>query len=72
MTYQIHRYPAELIDLMNLADGTRILVRLAANEELLSLARHAGFSGSCAVRGVIRLEKALIRDPVESQGYLTA
>ncbi|MGA7329666.1 MAG: GNAT family N-acetyltransferase [Rhodomicrobium sp.] len=35
---------------------------LAANEKLLSLARDAGFSESCAVRDVIRLEKILIPD----------
>jgi acetyltransferase len=43
---------------------------LAVNERLLSLARHAGFSESCAVRGVIRLEKTLSPDPAVSQDYL--
>jgi acetyltransferase len=49
--------------------GIRRLIAeaLAANEKLLSFARHAGFSKSCAVRGVIRLEKTLIPDPAGSQ-----
>jgi RimJ/RimL family protein N-acetyltransferase len=51
------------------AAGIRRLIAetLATNEKFLSLARHAGFSESCAVRGVIRLEKILIADPVVSQ-----
>jgi uncharacterized protein (TIGR00369 family) len=56
------------------ADGIRRLIAetLAANEKLLSFARHAGFSESCAVRGVIRLEKTLFPDHAGSQDYLTA
>ncbi len=44
--------------------GIRRLIAetLATNEKLLSLARHAGFAESCAVRGVIRLEKTLTPD----------
>jgi L-amino acid N-acyltransferase YncA len=56
------------------ADGICRLIAetLAANERLLSLARHMGFSESCPVRGVIRLEKTLIHDHAGSQSYLTA
>ena len=36
MTYQIHRYPAELIDVVRLAGGTRVVVRpvLPQDEDL--------------------------------------
>jgi hypothetical protein len=27
MTYQIHRYPAELVDVVNLSDGARVVIR---------------------------------------------
>jgi RimJ/RimL family protein N-acetyltransferase len=51
------------------AAGIRRLIAetLATNETMLSLARQAGFSASCAVRGVIRLEKTLIPNPARSQ-----
>lgn len=49
--------------------GIRRLIAetLAANQKLLSLARDVGFSESCAVRGVIRLEKTLMSDPAGPQ-----
>ena len=36
MTYQIHRYPAELIDVVRLADGERVVIRpvLPQDEDL--------------------------------------
>jgi hypothetical protein len=27
MTYQIHRYPAELVDVVHLSDGARVVIR---------------------------------------------
>jgi hypothetical protein len=52
MIYQIHRYPAELIDLMNLADGTRILVRPVLPQDVESL--HAS-----PERAIIRIVAAI-------------
>jgi acetyltransferase len=38
MTYQIHRYPAELVDVVNLSDGARVVIRpvLPQDRELIS------------------------------------
>jgi hypothetical protein len=38
MTYQIHRYPAELIDVIHLTDGERVVIRpvLPQDRELWS------------------------------------
>ena len=38
MTYQIHRYPADLIDVVRLADGQRVVIRpvLPQDEDLTS------------------------------------
>jgi hypothetical protein len=38
MTYQIHRYPAELVDVVHLSDGARVVIRpvLPQDRELIS------------------------------------
>ncbi len=38
MTYQIHRYPAELVDVVHLSDGARVVIRpvLPQDRELMS------------------------------------
>jgi acetyltransferase len=47
MTYQIHRYPADLIDVVHLGDGERVVIRpVLPQDEDLTLAFFHGLSGS--------------------------
>jgi acetyltransferase len=45
MTYQIHRYPADLIDVVRLGDGARVVIRpVLPQDEDLTLAFFSGLS----------------------------